>query len=165
MCDSDATKKEKDCDVVMLLKELYRDLPYILKKKIVIHAAIALLAMILLLVISFCFSDIILMLPCLLLSGLMIVKAAALFYNCIAGNYIEITGICSDVEKTTIRKKVKYVILRAEDKKLRLNIHCNLKNICVGDALTVYISKKAPLYHKDGMYIANEFYGVAVNDD
>ncbi len=95
----------------------------------------------------------------------MIVKAAFLFYNCIAGNYIEITGICSDVEKTTIRKKVKYVILRAEDKKLKLNTHYNLKNICVGDALTVYISKKASLYYKDGMYIANEFYGVVVNDD
>ena len=141
MCDSDSTKKEKDCDAVMFLKELYRDLPYILKKKIVIHAAIALLAMILLLVISFCFSEIILMLPCLFLSGLMIVKAAFLFYNCVAGNYIEITGICSDVEKTTIRKKVKYVILRAEDKKLKLNTHYLEKYMCRRCFDSVYIKK------------------------
>lgn len=140
-------------------------LPLLLKKHIAINCLIATFAVILFFVVIFCFSDIVLALPCLILSVLLIVKTAIMFYNCIAGNFLEIKGVCSDVEKTPFRKRVKSITVKAEDKKLKLNAHYSIKNISIGDAITVYISKKSPLYKQDGTYIANEFYGVSVDKE
>jgi len=140
-------------------------LPQLLKKRIALNILIATLAVVLFFIVIFCFSDVVLALPCLILSVLLIVKTAILFYNCIAGNYLEIKGVCSDVEKTPFRRRVKSITVKAEDKKLKLNAHYSIKNISIGDAITVYISKKSPLYNQNGTYIANEFYGVSVDKE
>ena len=158
-------KRELLCCEVIFLKELYMKLPTLLKKQIALNVSAATLAIILFFIVIFCFSDVVLALPCLILSVLLIVKTAILFYNCIAGNYLEINGVCSDVEKTPFRKRIKSITLKAEDKKLKLNAHYSIKNICIGDALTVYISKQTSLYNQNGIYIANEFYGVSVDKE
>lgn len=150
---------------MIFLKELYIKLPILLKNRIIINLLIATLAVLLFFIVIFCFFDVVLALPCLILSVLIIVKTAILFYNCIAGNYLEIKGVCSDVEKTPFRKRIKSITLKAEDKKLKLNAHYSIKNICIGDALTVYISKRTSLYNQNGIYIANEFYGVSVDKE
>ncbi len=158
-------KRELLCCEVIFLKELYMKLPALLRKHITINILAASLAVILFFIVIFCFSDIVLALPCLILSVLLIVKTAVLFYNCIAGNYLEIKGVCSDVEKTPFRRRVKSIIVKAEDKKLKLNAHYSIKNVNIGDALTVYMSKKSPLYNQNGIYIADEFYGVSVDKE
>lgn len=140
-------------------------LPALLKKRIATNFLIATIAILLFFIMIFCFSDVVLALPCLILSVLLIVKTAILFYNCIAGNYLEIKGVCSEVEKTPFRRRVKSITVKAEDKKLKLNAHCSIKNIGIGDAITVYISQKSPLYYKNGTYVANEFYGVSVVEE
>lgn len=140
-------------------------LPLLLKRHIAINCLIATLAVIFFFIVIFCFSDVVLALPCLILSALLIVKTAILFYNCIAGNFLEIKGVCSDVEKTPFRRRVKSITVKAEDKKLKLNAHYSIKNISVGDTLTVYISKKTPLYNQNGAYVTNEFYGVSVDKE
>ena len=158
-------KRELLCCEVIFLKELYMKLPLLLKRRVAINCLIAMLAIILFFIVIFCFSDVVLALPCLILSVLLIVKTAILFYNCIAGNFLEIKGVCSDVEKTPFRRRVKSITLKAEDKKLKLNAHYSIKNISVGDNMTVYISKRTPLYNQNGTYIANEFYGVSVDKE
>ena len=158
-------KRELLCCEVIFLKELYLKLPQLLKKHIAINFLIAMLAVILFFIVIFCFSDVVLALPCLILSVLLIVKTAILFYNCIAGNFLEIKGVCSDVEKTPFRRRVKSITVKAEDKKLKLNAHYSIKNISAGDNITVYISKRTPLYNQNGVYIANEFYGASVDKE
>lgn len=143
------------------MKELYLKLPTVLKKQIIIHASVAILAIILFFVVVFCFSDMILALPCLLLSVFMIVKTAILFYNCIAGLYIAVTGVCTRIETTGLRKRIKAVTISAEEKNLKIPIHHRLKNIGKDDTVTVYLSKTAPLYYSNGEYIANEIYGIS----
>lgn len=95
-----------------------------------------------------------------LFSVFMIVKSAALLYNCIEGNYLEIKGVCSDVEVTTFRKRIKALTLKAENKVLKIPIRFRLKGTDVGDTITVYLSKKARLYYTDGSYIANDIYAL-----
>ena len=158
-------KKELLCCEVTILKELYMKLPTLLKKRIIIDTSIASLAIVLFLLAIVCFSDINMALPFLLLSVILIVKTAVLFYNCIAGNYLEIKGICSDVEKTHFRKRVKSITVKAEDKKLKLRAHYSIKNISIGDPLIVYISKKTSLHNQNGIYIANEYYGVSLDKE
>ena len=140
-------------------------LPQLLRRHIAVNIIIATFAVLLFFVVIFCYSDVVLALPSLILSILLIVKTAIIFYNCIAGNYLEIKGTCSGVEKSAFRKRIKSITVSAEDKKLKLNRHYSIKNISIGDAITVYISKKSPLYNQNGTYIANEFYGVSVDKE
>ena len=155
-------KKELLCCEVIVLKELYMHLPVTLKKQISIYVGIALLSTLLFFIVVIFSKDLVLALPCMLFSIFMIIKAVSLFYTCIVGNYIEIKGVCSDVEIVGFRKKVKSITLKAENKLLKLPIHYKLKNVNIGDNLTVYMSKHTKLYYKDDNYIAGAFYGIHV---
>lgn len=150
---------------MIFLKELYIRLPDILKKHIVMHASVAIIALFLFFITVILADDLILALPCMLFGIFMIVKGTILFYNCIAGNYLEIKGVCTDVEKTGFRKKIKALTIKAEDKLLKHSIHYSLKNVSIGDNITVYMSKKTQLYYKDGIYIAGDFYAVSVEKE
>ena len=145
---------------MIYLKELYLRLPEALKKQIVLQSATAIFVLFLFFVVIILCRDIILALPCMLFSVFMIVKSAALLYNCIEGNYLEIKGVCSDVEVTTFRKRIKALTLKAENKVLKIPIRFRLKGTDVGDTITVYLSKKARLYYTDGSYIANDIYAL-----
>lgn len=150
---------------MIYLKELYLKLPEALKKQIVLQASTAILAFFLFfIVIIFC-KDMILALPCMLFSVFMIVKSTVLFYNCIEGNYLEIKGVCSGVEITTIRKRIKSLTIKAENKVLKVPIRFRLKGTNVGDTITVYLSKKAQLYYNNGSYIANDIYALTATKE
>lgn len=140
-------------------------LPGILKKHIFVHASIAIFAIFLFFITVILTSDLIFALPCMLFCIFMIVKGTILFYNCIVGNYLEIKGVCTDVEKTGFRKKIKSLTIKAEDKLLKLSVHYSLKNVSIGDNITVYMSKKTQLYYKDGSYIAGDFHAVSVEKE
>lgn len=141
------------------------NLPDILKKQMALRAGTAMIAFFLFFITVILADDLILALPCMLFGIFMIVKGTILFYNCIAGNYLEINGVCTDVEKTGFRKKIKALTIKAEDKLLKLSIHYSLKNVSIGDNITVYMSKKTQLYYKDGSYIAGDFYAVSVEKE
>lgn len=146
---------------MIFLKELYQNLPVTLKKQISIHAGIALFSIFLFFVVLIFSKDLVLAFPCIMLAVFMIVKSGILFYNCITENYLEITGICSDVETNGFRKRIRSITIESEQKRLKILIHYKLKNINIGDRLTVYMAKKTQLYYKDGDYIAADFYGIA----
>lgn len=158
-------KKELLCCEVILLKELYTNLPDILKKQIALHTGIAIIALFLFLLTVVLADDLILALPCMLFAIFMIVKGAILFYNCTIGNCLEIKGICYDVEKTGFRKKIKALTVKSENKLLKIPMHYRLKNVSIGDSITVYMSKKTQLYYKNGSYITGDFYAVSVEKE
>ena len=145
---------------MICLKELYLKLPEALKKNIALQMATAILALFVFFIVVIFSNDMILALPCMLFSVFMIVKSSTLFYNCIVGNYLEIKGVCSDVEVTTLRRRIKSLTIKAENKVLRVPINFRLKGTKVGDTITVYLSKKAQLYYDNGSYIANNIYAL-----
>ena len=158
-------KKELLCCEVIILKELYMNLPGALKKQIVLHTGIAAIALFLFFITTLLTEDLILALPCMIFGVFMIVKGAILFYNCMSENYLEIKGICSEVERTGFRKKIKALTMKAEDKRLKIPIHYSLKYVSIGYTIIVYMSKQTQLYYKDGNYIAGNFYAVSVEKE
>lgn len=141
------------------------NLPGALKKQIILHAGIAIIALFLFFITALLTEYLILALPCMLLGIFMIVKGAILFYNCISENYLEIKGICSEVERTGFRKKIKALTMKAEEKLLKLPVYYSLKNVSIGDNIIVYMSKQTQLYYKDGNYIAGDFYAISVEKE
>lgn len=153
------------CCEVILLKKLYMDLPDILKKQFALHIGIAILALFLFFITFVLADDLVLAFPCMLFCIFMIVKGTILFYNCIMGNCLEIKGICCNVERTGFRKKIKALTVKSENKLLKIPMHYSLKNVSIGDNITVYMSKKTQLYYKDNSYITGNFYAVSVEKE
>lgn len=152
-------------DEVIFLKELYLKLPEALKKNIAMQAVTAIIAILLFFIVIIFSKDIVLALPCLIFSVFMIVKSVTLFYNCIEGNYLEIKGLCSEVETTAISRRIKSLTVRAEQKTLKIPISFRLKRTSIGDTVTIYLSRNAQLYYNDGCYVANNIYALAVQKE
>ena len=123
------------------------------------------LSQFLFLAIMFFLNDWILALPCEVFGLLMIEKGISLLYNCIKGNYLEIRGICCDVEVKKLTKKIRAITLKAEDKLLKISVYNKLKNIHVGDCITMYMPKEAQLYYKDNYYITGNYYAILVRKE
>ena len=100
-----------------------------------------------------------------LFAGFFIVNASRLFYTCIRGDYISVSGTCVQVETTAIRKRVKSLTLEYEEEVPRLltvSIHERIKRLNVGDTVTIYLSEKTPVYSRDGAYLIYGYYAVEI---
>ena len=147
------------------MKELYLALPDVLRKQIVFHFWILILAIVLFFIVLGCFADLILALPCLFLCVFSIIRTGILFCHCAIGNYLALEGQCINVEKTAFQKRIKTVTVKTEGKELKLRASYDIRNVNIGDQVTVYLSKSTPIYMKDGTYIANNFYGICVSKE
>lgn len=102
------------------MKERFKQLPEPLQQQMIRRFAIAIVFVLLFFITLFGFWDVYLFLPCLLFAGFFIVNALRLFYTCIRGDYISVSGTCVQVETTAIRKRVKSLTLEYEEEVPRL---------------------------------------------
>jgi len=144
------------------IKEKFWQLPAALQKQVLIRGALGVTALLLFIVILIFTKELYFGLPCIALSLFMIVNSALLLYNCINGKYVVIAGICADVEKTVLKKRVKSIDVKVDEKNLTLPIRHRLKSPSVGDEITAYLPENAPVYEKDGGYCIYSFYAVKI---
>ena len=145
------------------MKELYLKLPGALKKQIMMQLTISFTALCFFFIIMVFCKEFILAAPCLIFGIFMVIKSTSLYLNCISGNYLEINGICSNVDITRFRKKIKSISVSAENKTLKIPAQISIKKPEPGSQITLYLSKKAKLYYTDGCYIANDIYALLIH--
>ena len=138
------------------MKERFKQLPEPLQQQVIRRFAVTIVFVLLFFITLFGFWDVCLFLPCLLFAGFFIVNALRLFYTCIRGDYISVSGTCVQVETTAIRKRVKSPML------LTVSIHERIKRLNVGDTVTIYLSEKTPVYSRDGAYLICGYYAVEI---
>ena len=97
------------------MKERFKQLPEPLQQQVIRRFAVAIVFVLLFFITLFGFWDVYLFLPCLLFAGFFIVNALRLFYTCIRGDYISVSGTCVQVETTAIRKRIKSLTLEYEE--------------------------------------------------
>lgn len=147
------------------MKERFKQLPEILQKQIIIRFAVAALFTLLFFVILFGFGDVYLYIPCLFFAGFLIVNAIWLLYNSVRGNYVSVSGVCTHIEATPIRRRIKSITLEYEDetpKQLTISIRERMKRLAVGDTVIVYLSEKTPVYNRDGGYLIYGYYAIEI---
>ena len=67
------------------------------------------------------------------------------------GKYVALTGICTELEKSPLRRRIKNVYLQNDQHRVKIaSPQGRMKNLRVGDELTVYISDNTPVYEMDG---------------
>lgn len=147
------------------MKGRFKQLPEAMQKQIILRFAAAALFTLLFFVILFGFGDVYLYLPCLFFAGFLIVNAVLLLYNSVKGDFVSVRGVCTNIEATPIRKRIKSITLQYEDetpKMLTVSIRERMKRLAVGDTVIVYLSEKTPVYNRDGGYLIYGYYAIEI---
>lgn len=100
-------------------------------------------------------------LPCLILSVFLLINSWSLFRNIIIGDYLSVSGLCEEVERTVLRRRIKSITVRLGDKLVVIPIKRRVKKLLIGTAVTLYISEKTPVYEKDGLCHIYEYLAVS----
>ncbi len=132
------------------MRELFIQIPGPLQKQIMVRAfgSFAGLAMFFIVLAyggdwRFLIPAVILTLGCLASAGLM-------FYQCVKRQYITITGICTEIDRTSIRRRIKAIYFRSDEYDIKLVAPRRIKNLTVGSQITVYVLASSAVYEMDG---------------
>ncbi len=136
------------------MKEAFRKIPAPLQKQILIRLAGSGLGIALLILILSLQWDWQLLFPGISIFLVFSTDAYLLFQKCARERYVVIQGICKEIEKTGIRKKVKAAYIQCEDRCVKVTQQIQkIRNLTIGDKLSIYVSETAPVYEHDGCLV------------
>jgi len=101
--------------------------------------------------------------------SMLIIIAVALFVAYLGiriawRDYIVITGVCSEVDTTVIRKRTKAIVLITEmsgkEVKLRVSLRQQFKKFAVGDVLDICVDTEAQIYDWEGEFRLQSYIAV-----
>lgn len=142
------------------MREALTNLPKPIKRLILWRCGIAFAALVLFAVLLGITKDFILALPCIILSLFLIVSCGILFINYCEGNVICLDCICVNLEYTILRNRIKAFQVETDCRTIRFLTRRRLRNLQIGDKFTIYLSKKTPVYERDGVDVICEFYTI-----
>ena len=61
-----------------------------------------------------------------------------------------ITGVCTEIERTGIRKRIKAIYMQSGDHTIRVVGIKPIRNLAVGDTLTLFMADNTAVYNVDG---------------
>ncbi len=131
------------------MKEKFLQLPVPLRKQILLRLAGTAISLAMLLLILIYGGTWQFWLPCALAAVLCLGSAAFLFDQCVSGKYICIHAVCTDMDRTTIRHRIKALYLQSEKYRIRLVGIRPIRNLKVGDSVELFISENTEVYEAD----------------
>ena len=135
------------------MKEQFKCIPKPLQKQILIRIAGAVLGLFLFILLLIFYKDWRFWIPCVILSVMCLASAGTLFYRCVFGKYVVVEGVCTDIDKTLIRRRIKAVYIRNDSFSIKIVNAKRIKNLSIGDIVTVYVADNSAVYDVDGMKV------------
>ena len=89
-------------------------------------------------------------------------SAFSLYRAYTGGDILFLTGTCTALEQTPIRRKTKVIYAVFEDRQVRIRLNRSISEVSVGDSVTLMLSGKAPIYEQDGLCTVFRYYTVSV---
>ena len=132
------------------MKEKFMQIPQALRKQIWLRCGGAGMGAAMLLMVLIYSTDWRVMVPCAVAAALCIASAALLYYRCIQGRYVEICGVCTEIERSGIRKRIKAIYLQTPEHTIRVVGIKPIRNLSVGDSLTLYVADNTAVYSMEG---------------
>ena len=133
------------------MKDKFRQFPQVLQKQILIRLTAGIVSLLMLVIILLYRGGIELMFPCIGFSSIFFISALQLYARCDEKNYVVIKGICTEIEKTGLRRKVKDIYVKEDQFTVRIvRPSMKLRSLNVGDRITIYLADNAPVYEMDG---------------
>jgi hypothetical protein len=89
-------------------------------------------------------------------------SAFSLYRAYTSGDILFLTGTCTALEQTPIRRKTKVIYAVFEDRQVRIRLNRSISEASVGDSVMLMLSGKAPIYEQDGLCTVFRYYTVSV---
>lgn len=133
------------------MKDKFRQFPQVLQKQILIRLTAGIVSLLMLVIILLYRGGLELMFPCIGFSSVFFISALQMYARCDEKNYVVIKGICTEIEKTGLRRKVKDIYVKEDQFTVRIvRPSMKLRSLNVGDRITIYLADNAPVYEMDG---------------
>lgn len=142
------------------LKKRFAALPTPLKKQIFIRFALCIAASAAFAAIMAISGDFKFALPCLIVCGFLAVSGGMLLKEALNGRYICIHGICTGMETSAIRKRLKAIRVDVGGIPLEIRLKHKFRKPNIGDEIRLYASERAPVYEQDGIKIICSYYDI-----
>lgn len=142
------------------MKAVFKQIPEPLQRQILTRLGLGALFLVLLIVLLFTARDILIWLPCAGVCLFLFAAALALFRRAALGDYVVISGVCQSVERTAIRRRIKYITLQTEE--YIVQVTPRIRKISEGSALDLYVAKSTPLYEKGGVQLLYHYLAMEI---
>ena len=131
------------------MKERFKRLPYALQKQILLRFGVGLLFLLVSILVLAFYRDIYFFLPCFVFAIFFGINGVLLFKQADKGKYVVVEGICSDIERTPIRKRVKSIYMQTDADAVKLIVKQRVRQIAVGNTIRVYVADNTPVYEQE----------------
>lgn len=128
------------------MKEKFLQIPAPLRKQLLLWLGGCVLSMATLVMVLATPGEWSLVFPCLLLVLVCAGSSWLLWDRCIHQRYVVIEGTCTEIERTPYRSRIKAIYLRKDDLSIKLMGVGVMKNLIVGDTVTVYVAETTDVY-------------------
>lgn len=135
------------------MKELFKSIPKPLQKEIFLRLVGMILGIFLFILFLILYKDWRFWLPCVILSVMCLASAGTLFFRCVYGKYVVVEGVCTDIDKTLIRKRVKAIHIRNDQFSIKIVNAKRIRNLSIGDTVIVYVAENSAVYDVDGVKV------------
>lgn len=149
--------------MIKLIFAYFKQQPSALKKQITLRALGVSVSLVLFVCILIITKEFIFSLPCLIFAAFLFVNLLSMLYNILIGRYVCVQGMCEQVETVGLRKRVKSITVNLNGAHMVLPVRQKYKKILLGCPVTIYMSEKTPVYEKDGLHYAYEYYAIEYN--
>lgn len=132
------------------MREKFKKIPPPLQKQIIMRYGATLVSLMLLVVSLLLEGNFYLSLSILIIFAFYGVSASQLLYVAVSNQIVVIRGVCTKLEKTPVRRRIKTLYFQSESHTVKIQILGRLRNVDEGDVITVYAANNTPVYENDG---------------
>lgn len=132
------------------MKKAFLEIPRPLQKQILLRLLGAVLGLFLLILFLIVYKDWRFWTPCVILTVMCLASAGTLFFRCVLGKYVVVEGICMDIDKSLLRKRIKAIYIRNDQFSIKIVNAKRIRNLSIGDTVTVYVADNSAVYDVDG---------------
>jgi len=132
------------------MKKAFLEIPRPLQKQILLRLLGAVLGLFLLILFLIVYKDWRFWTPCVILTVMCLASAGTLFFRCVLGKYVVVEGICTDIDKSLIRKRIKAIYIRNDQFSIKIVNAKRIRNLSIGDTVTVYVADNSAVYDVEG---------------
>ena len=91
-----------------------------------------------------------------------LMEGIGMLFRCLGGDYVELSGVCIEVNKSAVRRRTKYIVIETSRGAVRLPIRMKPKAIKVGNEVVIYVPDYASVYDYNGNMVVCEFYAIEI---
>lgn len=142
------------------MKERLIQIPGPLRKQLLLRLGGCVFSIAMLVIVLLSAVEATLLLPCFLLVVICLGSGWLLWERCVQKRYVVIEGTCTDIERSSLHKRIKAIYIRQGEKTVKIAGMGAIKNLCVGDTVTVYVADTTDVYEVDGYLVVCSYLAI-----